>query len=332
MMGLLEQRSAYCDERLGKLRSAISRNANIPNLEDLCVYVTGSFGRGEASPHSDLDLFFLNRGTVSKHGLTNRDKALLFADLIRVVEDLCFPPLTKGGAYLKIHYLDDVLDSIGSQTEDFENSFTARMLLLTESTAVLNAPMFDAALRKLIDVYFRDYHDHEKEFRPIFLINDIVRYWKTMCMNYEHNRHRTDDAANDDPAGIQRNKNKAHTKNFKLKFSRMLTCFSFVIACVAQGRGIGPENVENIARKTPLQRLDWVAQQRPQAKEMVEMAKAEYAWFLEKTGCDSGELEAWISNREVRNTAFDKGRTFGATIYRLLSSVTEPDTLRYLVV
>lgn len=332
MTSILENRAIYCDARIGELRAAISKRADIPRLDDLCVYVTGSFGRGEASPHSDLDLFFLNRGTGSKDGLTNRDKALLFADLIRVVEELGFPPLTKGGAYLQIHYLDDVLQSIGSQTEDFENSFTARMLLLTESAPILNAPVFDAALQKLIDVYFRDYHDHEKEFRPIFLINDIVRYWKTMCMNYEHNRHRTSGDAENDPAEIQRHKNKAHTKNFKLKFSRMLTCFSFVIACVAEGRGIGPEDVESIARKTPLQRLDWVSLQKPQVKEMVEMAKGEYAWFLEKTGCDSGDLEAWISDRKVRDTAFDKGRTFGATIYRLLSSVTEQDTLRYLVV
>ena len=38
-----------------------------------CVYVTGSFGRGEASEHSDLDLFIIGKsdGTDKKKSLCN---------------------------------------------------------------------------------------------------------------------------------------------------------------------------------------------------------------------------------------------------------------------
>ncbi len=39
-----------------------------------CVYVTGSFGRGEASKHSDLDLFIVGKGEKDRSELSNLDE------------------------------------------------------------------------------------------------------------------------------------------------------------------------------------------------------------------------------------------------------------------
>jgi predicted nucleotidyltransferase len=60
-MGELSSRRALTTERIVDLRS------NLKSAEKLirgnaCVYMTGSFGRGEASAHSDLDLFILGKG------------------------------------------------------------------------------------------------------------------------------------------------------------------------------------------------------------------------------------------------------------------------------
>jgi len=35
--------------------------------------------------------------------------------------------------------------------------------------------------------YYRD-ADDRPDFLPAFLINDITRFWKTLCLNYEHSR------------------------------------------------------------------------------------------------------------------------------------------------
>ena len=95
------------------------------------------------------------------------------------------------------------------------------LLLLLESQPVYNEPLYEELLERVIESYYRDYHDHERTFRPIFLINDIIRFWRTLCLNYENRRNR--------PPEDGREQHKFHLDNFKLKFSRLLTCFSAII-------------------------------------------------------------------------------------------------------
>lgn len=44
---------------------------------------------------------------------------------------------------------------------------------------------YDSAPRQVIDSYGRDFDDHKPDFLPIFLANDISRYWKVLCISYE---------------------------------------------------------------------------------------------------------------------------------------------------
>ena len=52
-------------------------------MQELCIYVTGSFGRLEASQYSDLDLFFIHPGnpgtpiSTSYPGLPRRYSMLI---------------------------------------------------------------------------------------------------------------------------------------------------------------------------------------------------------------------------------------------------------------
>ena len=73
-----------------------------------------------------------------------------------------------------------------------------------------------------------------------FLLNDILRYWRTLCLNYERDR------AEPGKAWWKRNLN--------LKFSRKLTVFSTVLAIIAKGMST-PAHFGRIAGKVPLQRL-----------------------------------------------------------------------------
>ena len=68
-------------------------------------------------------------------------------------------------------------------------------------------PWHQRANRKLS---FKDFPDHPRTFQPIFLMNDICRFWKTMLLNYEHKRH-----GDGEPGDEIRRRSKV--KNFKLK-------------------------------------------------------------------------------------------------------------------
>jgi predicted nucleotidyltransferase len=55
---ILNRRRAETAQRIEKLRQELRRAEELCG-ETACVYMTGSFGRGEASAHSDLDLFIV---------------------------------------------------------------------------------------------------------------------------------------------------------------------------------------------------------------------------------------------------------------------------------
>jgi predicted nucleotidyltransferase len=59
---LLQARRAEASRRLGLLAESLVEAANLAKGK-ACVYLTGSFGRGEASSHSDLDLFIVGRSS-----------------------------------------------------------------------------------------------------------------------------------------------------------------------------------------------------------------------------------------------------------------------------
>src|SRR5256885_10624646 len=81
MASILESRRAESDRRLTALRKSLSK-ATKREEGRACVYLTGSFARGEASPHSDLDLFIVSReGKDGKPELSRLNEICIKADL-----------------------------------------------------------------------------------------------------------------------------------------------------------------------------------------------------------------------------------------------------------
>ncbi len=105
---LLSRRRKYASSRLDKFRAQISEFDVLDGLSNLCIYVTGSFGRLEASKFSDLDLFFIHKGSSDSDTVPWISKTLLDANLIHAARDLGFPEFSNDGEYLSVHYLDDI--------------------------------------------------------------------------------------------------------------------------------------------------------------------------------------------------------------------------------
>ncbi len=322
---LLAARSIRAAERLCELRKAVETIPVLEKLPDLCIYATGSYGRLDASAASDIDLFFLHSGGEKRDAIPRLDKIRLDARILETAENLGFPPFANDGEYLNVHYLDDLLGELGGREDDWRNYFTARMLLLLESRPVFNEGAYERAITQTVGSYCRDYYDSEKDFRSIFLINDILRYWRTMCINYEHRRNKT--------GGGAERRNKHHLRNLKLKFSRMLICFSAVILLARENRRATPETLSQIIHLSPMRRLETAAEKTQGGEKLLAAVKEDYAWFLRATGKPPAEVLRWISARRTRDDAFSRARKFGGNMYRFITAACagSGDIMRYLV-
>ena len=194
----------------------------------------------EIGAKSDLDLFVTADGVIDSGSVGKRlFRVSLFSEMIRINERLRFPPFSNDGEYLKIAFMDDLKSRTGSRLDDSENLFTTRMLLILEGRFVANETVYRKHLRDILHLYYRD-RDETTSFKPIFLLNDLLRYWRTMCLNYEERRHEPNQPF--------------RKKNVNLKFSRMLTVFGTVLPLVARPAD-SVSTVEDLCEKTPLERL-----------------------------------------------------------------------------
>jgi hypothetical protein len=188
----------------------------------------------------------------------------LLSEIIDIGFKMNFPTFSNDGEYLKILFAEDILNNLGSPSDDYHNYFTARMLLLLEGRPVYGEIIYRRLLKSIVDSYFRDYPHHPDDFRPTFLVNDILRFWKTLCLNYEHKRNEE----------TSRSKTKHKIKNFKLGFSRLLICFATVASLGTFRRNVTPSNVLRICRMTPVQRLIFAANTSSDARLKVAAVKS----------------------------------------------------------
>jgi hypothetical protein len=87
----------------------------------------------------------------------------------------------------------DFTNTLGTEHDDVTNTFTARLLLILESCPLLEVAVYQVVTEEVIAAYWRDYEDHKSDFIPAFLANDILRLWRTFCVNYEARTERQPD-------------------------------------------------------------------------------------------------------------------------------------------
>lgn len=280
--------------------------------------MTGSFAREEASPHSDLDLFIVSKcKDGSTQSLLSRlDDICVKAELIQATRDLEFPEFSGDGEYLTKHTDDGLIKTLGTAKDDAENTFTARLLLLLESKPLLGGDVYEEITQNVIEAYWRDYEDHKNGFIPAYLANDILRLWRTFCVNYEA-RTRTEPAEQ---------KAKRKLKNYKLKHSRMLTCYSallYLSAVYSECETVTPDNAIHMIHLTPSQRLDWLLskQQLRDAHADISELLSSYEEFLKNTDLPEEALIREFQNKERSKAMFEQAYQFGDLMFKVLHTV-----------
>lgn len=323
---LFAARAEFTEHRLVALDVSLRGYAiDTARLRNAAIYATGSVGRNEAWTESDLDVFVIDTNPPDQR-LTNIEQITLKADLIRASADAEFPPFSGDGEYLVVHPLSDLLDLLGGPDDDKTNFFTARMLLLLESRCLAGEAAYEATLNSIIERYWRDWAGHEHHFRPTFLLNDIVRFWKTLTLNYEWRRNKSHPADADSIA-------KHRLRNVKLGFSRAWTChtgLAFIVAA-AQKSTVSQVAAWDMASLTPFERMSRLADEHPGIRADVDCALDAYAWFLEFV-TPTGHALDMLRTTEQWHEARRRDREFGDALFRVIRTLATDDVLRNLLV
>lgn len=212
--------------------------ARLDHDPDVAVVLTGSWGRAEVTSGSDHDFMMLVAG-----GRRKRVKPDLLA--LQCVFDR--PPGSQGVFGVPV-FSDEIVQNIGLE-DDSNSNLTRRMLLMLESVAASNSDILEAARRQVIGRYI---DVSVKDSRPPrLLLNDLIRYWRTICVDF---------AGKEQQDAGKQGARKWGIRNAKLRTSRkMLFAGGLlpVLACATRTRN---EMAEYLSEQMRLPPTDRVAQ------------------------------------------------------------------------
>jgi predicted nucleotidyltransferase len=321
-LGEIADRRSKTDDRIAELRDRLTGAEGLA-AGKACVYATGSFGRREASPHSDLDLFILGKrdGKPGRNGiegslLKRLDDICIKADLIEATRNLKILEFSGDGRYLTHYSVHEFTRTLGTPEDDVTNTFTARLLLLLESRPLLEPSVYRDVTEEVIGAYWRDYEDHRHDFMPAFLGNDILRLWRTFCVNYEARTERVPETE----------KAKGKLKNYKLKHSRLLTCYSallYLLAVYGSQETVSPSDAVTMIQLTPTERLEWLLNRSDltHAHDVIRKLLAQYEQFLETSNASEEQLLGKFMDKGTSRVYLSAAYTFGDLVFEALSRI-----------
>ena len=206
-----------------------------------------------------------------------------------------------------------------------------RESIYRDRNAVQPKPATSDVYRDVLDdvlaAYWRDYEDHKDNFMPAFFTNDILRLWRTFCVNYEARTERMP----------EREKAKGKLKNYKLKHSRLLTCYSAILCLIgvyAQYNSVHPNDAKKMIELTPTGRLEWLREQPylSDTHRVLDVLLAQYEKFLETTNASEEELIECFMNKIKATEYLEAAGRFGDLVFDALSGIGQRSRFHKLVV
>lgn len=207
-------------------------SAALADLHDATcsVVVTGSLGRGEATEGSDADWVLLVDGP------SDPEHAILARRIETRVREIVPKEVGPTGTFGSIVASHELVHYIAG-TRDSNENLTRRILLLAESRALTNPLVRERVIRNILARYVL--HDRSVPSRsgrrqvvPHFLLNDVVRYWRTMASDYASKMW-------------ERSRKGWGIRNVKLRFSRKLLYIWGLLAAFA-GELFAPPDLHKV--------------------------------------------------------------------------------------
>jgi len=288
----------------------------------ITVFATGSYGRGEASMHSDLDYFLVTR----TDGIPI-DAPIVIDEVLSAIERareaMAIPGESSGHAIA--HDEAKLIGAIGDRADDFENTLTCRLLLLLESRPIVGDVLYETLLDKVLSAYWRDYEDNRDEFVPGYLANDILRLWRTFCINYEARTSREPEAK----------RAKRLLKNYKLKHSRLLTCYSglaYLLHAFNARNTVTIDDARRMIGLSPTERIADIGSARPDCTDVSESILTAYEDFLRQTDESESQLIDRFLDHDQRDRLLGQANDLGNRIFDLIRQIGMDTRLGRLLV
>ena len=187
---------------------------------DTSIVTFGSLAREEWTSQSDLDWTLLIDGAADPQHLNTAQQ------IARLLEGKGLKKPGPTGLFGSMSFSHDIIHQIGGE-DDTNRNITQRVLLLLESWAVGKTEAYDRVVRNVLNRYLDDdwgfKYGSGQHRVPRFLLNDIVRYWRTVTVDFVYKQR-------------ERSGKGWALRGAKLGMSRKLIFVSGLLACFSCDR------------------------------------------------------------------------------------------------
>ena len=272
---------------------------------------------------SDLDPYVVSLAPSAVTADTSSASSLIASALAGAIEDTGLPELDRGGEYASLATAESLFENLGDPEDDRSGALTRRMLLILESRPLVNPDPHNELIRRTIDAYWKNEEEHPTDYLPIVLVNDIVRYWRTVLLNHESRlraKSRESELTPEDEMALRR------YSSYKLRVPRCLSCFSSLAYLLSltptEPAHVKREDVAQMVHMTPLERLSQIEVPSSDHRDSLDALREIYGRFLERTnGGKTALTDSLRAHPNVAENVSQDGREFTRHIFQLIQAL-----------